>query len=117
MMVRPPVQVAYADSGGSGGNFKTSVPVSAGEDYIVDVEGQNLTDDRGLHLRHGLQSRYVDVQCFHGQQCFHGHRCKRILLFVMERLILLLLMMIRTVQIKKVNEGSADEDYFLLTPD
>ena len=30
---------------------------------------------------------------------------------------MLLPLMMRTVQIKKVNEGSADEDYFLLTPD
>ena len=37
----PPAQVAHAESGGSGGNFKTSVPVTAG-DYTIKVEGQTL---------------------------------------------------------------------------
>ena len=40
--------IAEADGGGSGGNFKIVVPVVAGDDYTVIVDGQTL-DTRGSY--------------------------------------------------------------------
>ena len=52
---------APANAGGSGNNFKIAVPVTGEGDgaYTVFVSGQTPNYDRGLHLKHGLQSRYA----------------------------------------------------------
>ena len=50
--------IAQADSGGAGDNFKIDVPRPAGT-YTLSVRGKRPRGRcRELHLRHGLQGRY-----------------------------------------------------------
>ena len=56
----------YAESGGSGGNFQFVVPVNADSfpaTYRCGSRGANPQDDRGVHLGHGLQSRWGGDGC------------------------------------------------------
>ena len=100
-----PEPVAYAESGGSGDNFQTSVPVIA-DNYTIKVEGQTLQTGGAYTLDMDFK---VAMSTFSTLTATGAENTP----FVWSTNPVVA--DDATVQIKQVNEGSADEDYFLIT--